>query len=372
MSRRKMENRSLSGLLATSLQTQIRMDNFHNFYMLESKELGRGRCGVVRKCIAKSTGQEYAAKFLKKRRRGQDCKAEILHEIAVLELMKSNPRIVNLHEVYETANEIILVLEYAAGGEIFNLCVPELDDRIAECDIIRLIRQILEGLCCLHEKNIVHLDLKPQNILLSSINPLGDVKIVDFGMSRKIENSTELRQIMGTTEYLAPEILNYDPITTATDMWNIGVISYMLLTQESPFVGADNQETFLNISQVNVDYSEETFSSVSQPAKDFIQKLLIKNPEERPTAEACLSHFWLRQGDFILLCSPEEPCCPSLMPGHATKCSEERHVRSSCNGTCSDKEDKENIPEDSSTVSKRFRFDDSLQYPQDFVTDFVC
>lgn len=71
----------------------------------------RGRCGVVRKCIAKSTGQEYAAKFLKKRRRGQDCKAEILHEIAVLELMKSNPRIVNLHEVYETANEIILVLE---------------------------------------------------------------------------------------------------------------------------------------------------------------------------------------------------------------------------------------------------------------------
>ena len=186
------------------------------------------------------------------------------------------------------------------------------------------------------------------------------MKIVDFGMSRKIENSTELRQIMGTTEYLAPEILNYDPITTATDMWNIGVISYMLLTQESPFVGADNQETFLNISQVNVDYSEETFSSVSQPAKDFIQKLLIKNPEERPTAEACLSHFWLRQGDFILLCSPEESCCPSLMPGHATKCSEERNVRSSCNGTCSNKEDKENIPEDSSTVFKRFRFDDSL------------
>ncbi|OXB51247.1 UNVERIFIED_CONTAM: hypothetical protein H355_002872 [Colinus virginianus] len=98
------------------------------------------------------------------------------------------------------------------------------------------------------------------------------------------------------------------------------------------------------------------------------------NPEpwERPTAEACLSHFWLRQGDFILLCSPEESCCPSLMPGHATKCSEERNVRSSCNGTCSDKEDKENIPEDSSTVSKRFRFDDSLQYPQELVADFVC
>ncbi|KAL2302525.1 hypothetical protein Nmel_009954 [Mimus melanotis] len=244
MSRRKLENKSLSGLLATSLHTPIKTDNFHNFYMLESKELGRGRCAVVRKCVAKSTGQEYAAKFLKKRRRGQDCRAEILHEIAVLELMKSNPRIVNLHEVYETANEIILVntvgasaenlvrveihgilcpsphvhvvmksprggvtdtpcnLSSAAGGEIFDLCVPDLDDRIGERDIVRLIRQILEGLCCLHENNIVHLDLKPQNILLSSINPLGDVKIVDFGMSRKLENCNELRHIMGTTEYL--------------------------------------------------------------------------------------------------------------------------------------------------------------------------
>ncbi|XP_053926388.1 serine/threonine-protein kinase 17B [Cuculus canorus] len=371
MSRRKLD-KSRSGLLNTSLQTQIKTDNFHNFYMLESKELGRGRCAVVRKCIAKSTGQEYAAKFLKKRRRGQDCKAEILHEIAVLELMKSNPRVVNLHEVYETANEIILVLEYAAGGEIFDLCVPGLDDRIGERDIVKIIRQILEGLRCLHENNIVHLDLKPQNILLSSINPLGDVKIVDFGMSRKLENFSELRQIMGTTEYLAPEILNYDPITTATDMWNIGVISYMLLTQESPFVGADNQETYLNISQVSVDYSEETFSSVSQPAKDFIQKLLIKNPEERPSAEACLSHLWLQQGEFMLLCSPEEICCSSVMPGHTTNCSEEWNIKSSCNGTCGDKEDKENIPEDSSTVSKRFRFDDSLQYPQDFMTDFIC
>lgn len=73
--------------------------------------LDRGKFAVVRKCIAKSTGQEYAAKFLKKRRRGQDCKTEILHEIAVLELTKSSPRVVNLHEVYETTNEIILVLE---------------------------------------------------------------------------------------------------------------------------------------------------------------------------------------------------------------------------------------------------------------------
>ncbi|XP_053140450.1 serine/threonine-protein kinase 17B [Hemicordylus capensis] len=372
MSRRKSENRSPSGLLPASLQTQIKTDNFHSFYEVESKELGRGKFAVVRKCIAKATGQEYAAKFLKKRRRGQDCKAEILHEIAILELTKPSPRVVNLHEAYETTNEIILVLEYAAGGEIFNLCLPDLEEAIDETDIIRLIRQILEGVYHLHQNNIVHLDLKPQNILLSGICPLGDIKIVDFGMSRKIGNCSELREIVGTPEYQAPEVLNYDPITTATDIWSVGIISYMLLTHESPFVGADKQETYLNISQVNVDYSEETFASISSLARDFIQKLLVKNPEERPTAEACLSHSWLQQ-ESLLLYIPEESPSSSATHDHMNKCTEERNNnRPMCNGMCSEREDKENIPEDGSMVSKRFRFDDSLQYPQEFTTDFVC
>ncbi|KAM6178818.1 serine/threonine-protein kinase 17B [Rhynchocyon petersi] len=348
------------------------MENFNNFYTLTSKELGRGKFAVVRQCISKSTGQEYAAKFLKKRRRGKDCRAEILHEVAVLELMKSCPRVISLHEVYENTNEIILILEYAAGGEIFNLCLPELAEMISEHDIIRLIKQILEGVYHLHQHNIVHLDLKPQNILLSSICPLGDVKIVDFGMSRKIGNSCELREIMGTPEYLAPEILNYDPITTSADMWNIGVIAYMLLTHTSPFVGENNQETYLNISQVNIDYSEESFSSVSQLATDFIQNLLVRNPEKRPTAEICLSHSWLQQWDFENLFHPEETSSSSQTQDQMIRSSEDKSSKASCNGACGDREDKENIPEDSSMVSKRFRFDDSLPNPHELVSDLLC
>ncbi|XP_059133956.1 serine/threonine-protein kinase 17B isoform X2 [Peromyscus eremicus] len=372
MSRRRFDCRSISGLLTTTPQTPVKMENFNDFYTLTSKELGRGKFAVVRQCISKSTGQEYAAKFLKKRRRGQDCRAEILHEIAVLELARACPHVINLHEVYENATEIILVLEYAAGGEIFNLCLPELAEMVSENDVIRLIKQILEGVYYLHQNNIVHLDLKPQNILLSSIYPLGDIKIVDFGMSRKIGNACELREIMGTPEYLAPEILNYDPITTATDMWNIGIIAYMLLTHTSPFVGEDNQETYLNISQVNVDYSEETFSSVSQLATDFIQSLLVKNPERRPTAESCLSHSWLQQWDLGSLVHPEETSEPSHIQDHPLRSSEDKTPKSSCNGSCGDREDKENIPEDSSLVSKRFRFDDSLPSPHELVPDLLC
>ncbi|KAJ0058373.1 hypothetical protein NL108_013869, partial [Boleophthalmus pectinirostris] len=166
----------------------------------------------------------------------------------------------------------------AAGGEIFNQCVADSDEAFTEGDVIRLVKQILSGVAFLHRNNVVHLDLKPQNILLTSSRPLGDIRIVDFGLSRRMDSITEVREILGTPEYVAPEILNYEPISTATDMWSIGVLIYIMLTGESPFLGDNKQETFLNISQINVDYSEETFEGISPLAVDFIKTLLVKNP----------------------------------------------------------------------------------------------
>ncbi|KAM4543474.1 serine/threonine-protein kinase 17A-like [Fundulus diaphanus] len=157
------------------------------------------------------------------------------------------------------------------------------------------MRQILEGVFFFHQNNLVHLDLKPQNILLTSSSPLGDVKIVDFGLSRKVSSHHELREIMGTPEYVAPEILNYEPISTATDMWSIGVLAYVMLTGISPFLGDDKQETFLNISQLNVSYSAEELRQLDQAALSFIQMLLRKLPQERATAEQCLRHPWLQR-----------------------------------------------------------------------------
>lgn len=279
--------------MVTKINTRIRADPFTANYELVGKELGRGKFAVVKKCIEKATGKQYAAKFLRKRRKGQDCRMDILNEIAVLELAKANPYVVALHEVYETSTEIILVLECAAGGEIFDQCVADNDDAFTEKDVIRLAKQILTGVAFLHRNNVVHLDLKPQNILLTSARPLGDIRIVDFGLSRRMDSITEVREILGTPEYVAPEILSYEPISTATDMWSIGVLTYVMLTGESPFLGDDKQETFLNISQVNIDYSQETFEGVSALAVDFIKSLLVKNPRKRATAEEGLKHPWL-------------------------------------------------------------------------------
>ncbi|XP_077068539.1 serine/threonine kinase 17a like isoform X1 [Siphateles boraxobius] len=280
--------------MVTKIRTRIRTDPFKNNYDLVGRELGRGKFAVVKKCVEKTTGKEHAAKFLRKRRKGQDCRSDILNEIAVLESAETSPYVVALHEVYETTTEIILVLECAAGGEIFNQCVADNDEAFTEKDVIRLARQILMGVACLHQNNVVHLDLKPQNILLTSAQPLGDIRIVDFGLSRRVDSVTEVREILGTPEYVAPEILDYEPISTATDMWSIGVLTYVMLTGESPFLGEEKQETFLNISQVNVDYSQDVFQGISDLAVNFIKSLLLKNPRKRATVEQCLNHPWLR------------------------------------------------------------------------------
>lgn len=343
--------------LLREIRTAIRSEPFTERYdVTPGKELGRGKFAVVRKCVEKSSGKAFAAKYMRKRRKGQDCRTEILHEIGVLELAAACPRVVNLHQVYETAGEMVLVLEYAAGGEIFNQCVADRDEAFKEEDVKRLMRQILEGLSFLHRNNVVHLDLKPQNILLTSESPLGDIKVVDFGLSRLVSSGQEIREIMGTPEYVAPEILSYEPISTATDMWSIGVLAYVMLTGISPFLGDEKQETFLNISQINISYTEEELQHLDRAAIHFIKSLLIKEPESRATAEDCLKHQWLQ--------------CPESISEPADEDEEEEEstpelivMASYTLGQCRQSSDKESLTPDQKAISKRFKFEE----PGDFI-----
>ncbi|KAM6934940.1 serine/threonine-protein kinase 17B [Xenentodon cancila] len=347
MSRRRLDSRSgLTAGLLGDVQTPISSESMESVFEITG-ELGRGKFAVVKRCVEKTTGKVFAAKFLRKRRRGRDCRAEVIHEMAVLEMSRNNTRVVNLHAAYETDHDIVLILEYAAGGEIFDHCVSE--ETLPEAQITRLIRQTLEGVHHLHQSNLVHLDLKPQNILLTSLSPPGDIKIVDFGLARRLGVAGELREILGTPEYVAPEVLNYEPITTATDLWSVGVIAYMLVTGESPFAGDDKQETYLNVSQVNVDYSRESFSRVSELAVDFIRNLLVKAPEDRPSAAECLSHPWLWQQQLCL--SPEPVAIRSVR---------ERSCGTKWAAPLEDPEDKENFLESLHSQAKKFRLEEEV------------
>ncbi|XP_075941564.1 serine/threonine-protein kinase 17A [Anarhichas minor] len=388
----------ISGLLS-EIQTSISSEPFSDHYtIIPGKELGRGKFAVVRKCVEKCSGHEYAAKFMRKRRKGQDCRMEIIHEIAVLELATASPRVVNLHQVYEMASEMVLVLEFAAGGEIFNQCVSdEEDEAFSEEDVKRLMRQILEGVSFLHQNNVVHLDLKPQNVLLTSSSPLGDIKIVDFGLSRMVSSHQELREIMGTPEYVAPEILNYEPISTATDMWSAGVLAYVMLTGISPFLGENKQETFLNISQLNVSYSEEELQQLDRSALSFIQTLLRKQPQERATAEQCLKHPWLQMSELqepqteeealpveekeasSSTSSPEPPSGTTTAEdededGGRVPVAEELIVVAAYTlGQCrqSSSSEKEALVAEQKAISKRFKFEEPFSSLQEVLGEFI-
>ncbi|XP_015432405.1 PREDICTED: serine/threonine-protein kinase GIN4-like [Dufourea novaeangliae] len=261
-------------------------------YEIDPKPFANGQWAKVYRCRSRSTGILYAAKYSSRNRFNADCSAELRHEIALLSLCSQSPRVVRLHDVYETPKEIILVMEYAPGGDLQTLIDGDLVP--LEGDVVHFVRQLVEGLAYLHERNIAHLDIKPQNLVMMGSFPECEVKLCDFEISRVILEGTEVREILGTPDYVAPEILHYEPITLAADMWSLGVTTYVLLTGFSPFGGETDQETFQNISLAEVDYPDELFGDISAQAKDFVAKLLVLDPCARMTAKQCLRHDWLR------------------------------------------------------------------------------
>ncbi|XP_058839597.1 serine/threonine-protein kinase 17A, partial [Topomyia yanbarensis] len=252
-----------------------------------------GKYGIVRRAVDKKTGVNYAAKFLRRRRRGQCCAKEINHEIAVLMLCANSHHIVRLHAVHETRSETALILELATGGELQTLIDSK--GQLSETKTRTCMREILRALHHLHKQSIAHLDLKPQNILLSGNDVEDGLKLCDFGIARIVEDTGKIYEILGTPDYVAPEVLHYEPLSLKTDIWSIGVLTYVLLTGCSPFGGDNKQETFLNITKCLLTFPEELFEEVSMDAIDFIQSALRIKPKERPTVKECLEHRWLKE-----------------------------------------------------------------------------
>ncbi|XP_052527533.1 death-associated protein kinase 2 isoform X6 [Tympanuchus pallidicinctus] len=259
------------------------------------EELGSGQFAIVKKCREISTGLEYAAKFIKKRqsrasRRGVR-REEIEREVDILQ-QTLHANIIKLHDIYENKTDVILILELVSGGELFDFLAQK--ESLSEEEATRFIKQILDGVNYLHSKKIAHFDLKPENIMLLDKNiPIPHIKLIDFGLAHKIEDGVEFKNIFGTPEFVAPEIVNYEPLGLAADMWSIGVITYILLSGASPFLGETKQETLANITAVNYEFDEEFFSNTSDLAKDFIRKLLVKDTRKRLTIQEALSHPWI-------------------------------------------------------------------------------
>ncbi|KAH8354866.1 hypothetical protein KR084_012641 [Drosophila pseudotakahashii] len=266
--------------------------DINEIYEVEQTPFARGKFAAVRRAIHKNTGSHFAAKFLKRRRRAQSSDKEIKHEIAVLMLCEGEDNIVNLNAVHETRSDTALLLELATGGELQTILDNE--ECLTEAQARHCMREVLKALKFLHDRSIAHLDLKPQNILLAGERIEDGLKLCDFGISRVVCEGINVREMAGTPDYVAPEVLQYEPLSLLTDIWSVGVLTYVLLSGFSPFGGDTKQETFLNISQCALTFPDNLFGGVSPVAIDFIRRALRIKPNDRMSAAGCLEHIWLK------------------------------------------------------------------------------
>ncbi|NXS91450.1 MYLK3 kinase, partial [Jacana jacana] len=250
--------------------------------------LGGGRFGQVHKCTEISTGLNLAAKIIKVK--GAKEREEVKNEINIMNQL-NHVNLIQLYDAFEAKNNITLIMEYLDGGELFDRITDE-NYSLTELDAILFTKQICEGVHYLHQHYILHLDLKPENILC--VNHTGNqIKIIDFGLARRYKPREKLKVNFGTPEFLAPEVVNYDFVSFPTDMWSVGVITYMLLSGLSPFLGETDAETMNYVVNCNWDFDAEAFEQLSEEAKDFISRLLVKEKSCRMSATQCLKHEWL-------------------------------------------------------------------------------
>ncbi|XP_032891333.1 myosin light chain kinase, smooth muscle-like [Amblyraja radiata] len=256
---------------------------------IQQECLGVGAFGKVYKLLGKSSGKIRAGKFYKARTLKD--KKSARDEIEIMNCLH-HPKLVQCLDAFESISEIVMVMEYVSGGELFERIVNE-DFELTEPTCISYICQILQGVSFMHQQSIVHLDLKPENIVCVNKDSTR-IKIIDFGLARKLDLNGSLKVMFGTPEFVAPEVINYDSVGFPTDVWSIGVICYILLSGLSPFQGDSDADTLTNVTAVCWEFDEDAFAEISGKAKHFISHLLLKDMRKRLACEDCLHHPWLQ------------------------------------------------------------------------------
>uniref|UniRef100_A0A8B9TBC8 Myosin light chain kinase, smooth muscle n=1 Tax=Anas platyrhynchos TaxID=8839 RepID=A0A8B9TBC8_ANAPL len=269
-----------------TINTEQKVSDVYNI----EERLGSGKFGQVFRLVEKKNGKVWAGKFFKAYSAKE--KENIRDEISIMNCLH-HPKLVQCVDAFEEKANIVMVLEMVSGGELFERIIDE-DFELTERECIKYMRQISEGVQYIHKQGIVHLDLKPENIMC--VNKTGtSIKLIDFGLARRLESAGSLKVLFGTPEFVAPEVINYEPIGYETDMWSIGVICYILVSGLSPFMGDNDNETLANVTSATWDFDDEAFDEISDDAKDFISNLLKKDMKSRLNCTQCLQHPWLQK-----------------------------------------------------------------------------
>lgn len=260
--------------------------NLHNKYAI-AEELSRGQFGIIHRCVDTTSEKTYMAKFIKVR--GAD-QAIVKKEIATLNLAK-HTNFLLLHQSFESPEELVMIYDFISGTDIFER-LNSADFELNEREIVNYIRQICSALEFLHAESYGHFDIRPENIIYTT-RTSSNVKIIELGQSRRLTPGDQIKIQYTTAEYAAPEIHQCDMVSSVTDMWAVGVLTYVLLCGLNPFTAETNQQMIDNISSAAYSYDDESFKQVSVDSMDFTDRLITKERKHRMTAAEALAHPWL-------------------------------------------------------------------------------
>ncbi|XP_074104510.1 calcium/calmodulin-dependent protein kinase II isoform X2 [Cotesia typhae] len=261
------------------------------------EELGKGAFSVVRRCVQKSTGLEFAAKVINTKKLSQRDFQKLEREARICRKLQ-HPNIVRLHESIQEEHCHYLVFDLVTGGELFEDIVAR--EFYSEADASHCIQQILESVHHCHHNGIVHRDLKPENLLLASKAKGAAVKLADFGLAIELQGEAQAWYgFAGTPGYLSPEVLKKEPYGKPVDIWACGVILYILLVGYPPFWDEDQHRLYGQIKAGAYDYPSPEWDTVTPEARNLINQMLTVNPSRRITASDALRHPWICQRERV-------------------------------------------------------------------------
>ncbi|XP_060573843.1 serine/threonine-protein kinase 33-like isoform X2 [Ruditapes philippinarum] len=264
------------------------------------EKLGQGAFGKVFQVRHKATNEEWAMKFINKEKAGSSAIKLLEREVAILKKV-SHRNIIQLNEVFETGKRMFLVMELCTGGELAEALKEK--RYFMESEVKVITKELASAITYLHKIDIVHRDLKLENILVSKFpdatNPEDrlQIKVTDFGLSitkSGVGHDNMMQDFCGTPNYMAPEIIDNKSYSQQCDVWALGVIVYTLFCGYFPFRSRNDDDSLYDIiKKGDIDFTDETWNEVSDEAKECIKKMLNTDPAHRLTASEVLNHHWI-------------------------------------------------------------------------------
>ncbi|KAL1290547.1 CDPK-related kinase 5 [Arachis ipaensis] len=262
------------------------------------EEVGRGHFGYT--CSARYKkgelkGQQVAVKVIPKAKMTTAIAIEdVRREVKILRALNGHKNLVQYYDAFEDQDNVYIVMELCEGGELLDRILSK-GGKYSEDDAKAVMVQILNVVAFCHLQGVVHRDLKPENFLYTSKDESSEseLKAIDFGLSDFVRPDERLNDIVGSAYYVAPEVLHRS-YSTEADVWSIGVIAYILLCGSRPFWARTESGIFRAVLKADPSFDEAPWPSLSTEAKDFVKRLLNKDPRKRISASQALSHPWIR------------------------------------------------------------------------------